>query len=446
MALLFVSSTGSNTSPYETWAKAATSLQTALTAMAAGDTVVLDYADPPAADKEVSADVTWTFNASGILVASDRSGGGSTITPTEMGTTDWIGNSTTNRSITLAGADTQVLIWGVTFRTAGSTLDHMDMNPSAGSQRTFENCYFWNGNTNTGGRIKLSGGTTNGNYSKYKDCTFRFGSTSQGFEAGVGTVDIIGGSVTSAGSIPGTLFRQPLTQIPTAVINCLGVDWSEISGTLVGDSSQRLIVTMDRCKLNASVTPLATQSTNPTAGSPEITLIDCNSGDTHGTFAYYNACGQMTLDTGIYFTTGAAAASWKIETTANASFSGPFVTPWFSFYNTATSAITPYIEILRGGSSTAYDDDEAWAEFAAKTTSASPLASLYSGRMALGGTPAANASGAGLGSWTGESVPSWSGKLTLGSSLTPAENGDLSARIFFGVPSAVLFIDPFIRT
>ena len=53
MALLFVASGVSNTSPYETWAKAATSLQTALTAATAGDVVVIQRNAVPSGDKEL---------------------------------------------------------------------------------------------------------------------------------------------------------------------------------------------------------------------------------------------------------------------------------------------------------------------------------------------------------------------------------------------------------
>jgi hypothetical protein len=118
---------------------------------------------------------------------------------------------------------------------------------------------------------------------------------------------------------------------------------------------------MERCKIGAGVTILASQTTNPTNGSPHVYLFDCHSGDTHGIFGFYSAMGQVTSDTGIYYTTGAAAQSWKIVTTSLATRMNPFVTPWVDWYNTGTSAITPYFEILRDGSTTAFTDQEVWA-------------------------------------------------------------------------------------
>lgn len=59
MAIVYVDSAGSNTSPYDTWAKAATTLQTALTAYTAGDEIWVahNHAETP------GASVTWTDSA-----------------------------------------------------------------------------------------------------------------------------------------------------------------------------------------------------------------------------------------------------------------------------------------------------------------------------------------------------------------------------------------------
>jgi hypothetical protein len=189
---------------------------------------------------------------------------------------------------------------------------------------------------------------------------------------------------------------------------------------------------------------LATQ-THLNRSSAECYVFDCASGDTHGLFGYANTMGSVVSDTGIFFTSGAAAQSWKIVTTANCSFYTPFETPWFGYYNTVTTSITPYVEILRDGSTTAYQDDEVWLDVMAKTTSGSTQSSLTTDRMTLLGTPANHAAGAGLGSWTGESGTAWSGKLVM-ASLTPAEAGHIQARIVVGEPSVTVYVDPQIRT
>ncbi len=86
MADYFVASGGSNTAPYETWAKAATSLATALAAAStAGDQVIIQYNAVPSGDAELAADTTYTL-AANIQIISASNDGGSAFTPTAMGT------------------------------------------------------------------------------------------------------------------------------------------------------------------------------------------------------------------------------------------------------------------------------------------------------------------------------------------------------------------------
>jgi hypothetical protein len=135
-----------------------------------------------------------------------------------------------------------------------------------------------------------------------------------------------------------------------------------------------------------------------------VHVWDCSSGDVHGLFGYYDALGSVVSDTGIYYSAapdsvqdGATAKkqSWKITTTANCSATAPFVTPWIPFYNSATSAITPYIECLRDGNATAWTSAEVYAEFSVKTTAGSTKANFstdWAGFLAAG---SAQADGAG---------------------------------------------------
>jgi len=189
---------------------------------------------------------------------------------------------------------------------------------------------------------------------------------------------------------------------------------------------------------------LATQ-THLNFSSAEVVVLDCSSGDTHGLFGYQNAFGSVVSDAGIFVTAGAAAQSWKIVTTANCSYYTPFTTPWLGYYNATLTAITPYAEILRNLSATAYQDDEVWCEVLAKTTDASTQGTPYSDRMTILGTPANQAAGVGLGSWTGEDATAWSGKVGLNASITPAEVGHISMRFVVGEPSITVYADPQIR-
>jgi len=437
MANIFCSSTGSNTSPYETWAKAATTFTTAVgAATASGDVIAVDASSPPA---DIAADTTWTFVNHVSVIASTNSGT-STITPTTMGTTTYLGVSgATSYAITLAGAF-KVYFYGITFRVAGSSNKTMTLNSSDGGHFEFDSCYIWIG-TSVFASLQL--GAPNSHFTVCRNTVFRFGTTSQAF-AIRGRCEFYNCSISSAGSALSTMVANAGNANGRRFVGC---DLSHITGTLIeNDSNQSAQTTFVQCKLGSGVTVLGTQTSVPNKGSASAVLLDCSSGDTHGLFGYYDAFGSCISDVGIYYTSGAAAQSWKITTTANCSYYTPFVTPSIDLYHTGTSAITPYLEILRDGSATAYQNDEVWGEFSAKVTSGTVMGTAYTDKMALLGTAADQAAGAGTGSWTGEAGTAWSGKIDSGSALTPAENGHISARVFVGEPSITVYVDPQIRT
>jgi hypothetical protein len=222
-----------------------------------------------------------------------------------------------------------------------------------------------------------------------------------------------------------------------------------VTNTLVKDSGYACVFYFDRCKLGSGVTILASQTSNPHLGSPEAWLLDCASGDTHGIFGYYNALGSLITEGTIKYTGGAAGQSWKIVTNSNATPHSPFVTPWVTYHNTTLSSITPRFEILRNDSTTAYRDDQVYAEFEAKTTSNSTLGTFYSdapslvNRLTAGGS--AQATGAGLSAWENESGTAWSGKCDSGSAFTPAENGHISGRLVV-TGALTVYMDPQVRS
>jgi len=446
MASLFVSSTGSNTSPYDTWAKAATTFATAIAATASGDIVAVDAASPPA---DIAATTTWTFVSNCSVIASTNSGT-STITPTTMGTTTYLGASgATSYGITLAGAF-KVYFYGITFRNSGTTNQSITLNSTDGGHFEFESCYIWLGTTNVSSNIQIGAvtNTATQSFTTFKNTTFRISATAQGLSCS-SAVEFYGGSVSNAGSIPTTLFKAGNN---AQSISATGFDVSYGgSGTLVGSqTSSAAKFTFVQCKLGSGMTAMATQ-TPANKSSASVWLFDCNSGDTHGMFGYYDAFGSCISNTGIYFTTGAAAQSWQIDTTSNCSFGTPFTSPWVSWYNTSTSAITPRFEILRDGSTTAYTDAQVWGEFSIKDNTGVVTPTFFNDRQALsawvaGTAGTSQATGAGTGSWTGKGASAWSGKVDSSSAATPAENGHIRGRVVVGAASITVYVNPQIET
>jgi hypothetical protein len=198
------------------------------------------------------------------------------------------------------------------------------------------------------------------------------------------------------------------------------------------------------------VTVLGTQ-TKANRSSVAVHLYNCTSGDQHYHLQHHDAFGSTLVDTGIYANDGASydgtnRCSWKIVTSAAATRNAPYVSPWVDVYHDGTSAITPYLEILRDGSATAFTDAEVWCEFSYQGTSGSTKGTSVHDRAAPRATPAnQTASSLGASDWTGENATAWFGKLSPLASFTPAEIGHIRARVCVGAASATVYVDPRIR-
>jgi hypothetical protein len=400
-------------------------------ATASGDVILVHYTS----QLNLAADTTYTFTNHVSVISVDKD---ASDAPTAMGTGGWIGHSATAYSIIIAGAY-KLFFYGITLRIGGSATKGITLSGSDGTSAVYESCYLWLGSA-TGGTLIVGSGASAYNYfAELINTTVRFGATAQSLSV-KGRLSWLGGDVASAGSSPTTLLTTG-NGCQNAIIR--GADLSHCgANTLVGSAaSGPFTATFDRCKLGASYVAMASQSP-ANLSSAEVYILDCSSGDTNGLYAYHNALGSMVSDPDIYYTSGAAGQSWKIVTTANAAYHSPFCTPWISEYHSGTSAITPRLEILRDGSTTAFNDDEVWSEWAAKVTASSTRASLYSDRRGLTASAAAQANGAGTGSWTGEGGTAWSGKADSGASLTPAEAGDISGRVCVGAASTTVYVNP----
>lgn len=443
MATYYVDSTrADDTGAGTSWATAKKTFGAAVALLASGDTILVSHTH----QEELGADTAYTIVGTGVRILSVNKNSSDALTA--MGTGGWIGNSTTNRSVTFDGSDTRFYVYGITLRTAGSTADSINLANSTGQEGVYEDCYLWSGNTASTSVIFSAAGT----HVRLINCTLRFGNASQGviFPAG----EMIGGSVSTDGSAPSPLFDANLPNAPGA-FRFSGVNLLHVTGTLVGNTSGNYAVHFDRCRLASGVTALATQTSNPSLASAEVLITDsaysANGAENHGVFEYHNYLGSLTTDTGIYKTTNDSGnRSWKIVTSAAASYQSPFITPPIDVYHSGTSSITPYLEILRDGSTAPYKDNEVWADFYAKTTdyvtqATTGLSDRQTAANFFAGTAGVDqATGAGTGEWTGD-TGAWSGKIDSGSAFTPKEPGSLTARVCVGVASATVYVDPTIR-
>lgn len=438
MTTYYVSDTGDNGAG-TSWATAKTTLAGAIAlATASGDVILVDK--DHTGDSALAANTTWTAlnNISIICVDKDASDA-----LAEMGEAAWLGSSSTHLALVFAGAY-RVKMYGLTFRTAGLTsAAKLSVSTSDGSHFEIENCLFWNGTTSSAAYNVFGAISQANSYTKLTNCTMRYGATGQTAQL-YGRNEWTGCRVSSAGSTPTRLFSDGGRGGSFLGIDC---DFSLIGSGIICPSAPNQVFTYEfaRCKFGSNYVLLDTQAP-ANLGSATALSIDCSSDDTHGIMHYANAFGSVVSDAGIYYTTGAAAQSWKVTTTANCSPATPFVTPWIAAYHSGVSSITPCLEILRDGSATAYQDDEVWSEWSAKVTSGTVLGTSYSDGMPLLGTPANQAAGAGTGAWTGENATAWSGKCDSGADFSPAETGEILARLVVGAPSITVYLDPQIRT
>lgn len=357
----------------------------------------------------------------------------------------FIGHDTLNRSITFNGNATAYYLHGITLQVAGSVSDHIITAAGTRQVCVAEACKFYLINTSSVSRIII--GSTSGNVPNKTttvQCEFKFGHASQGFDVR-GRWEDYGSSMSVGATHPNAMIVA--FSLNGGGVYIEGADITNIGALVTNDATTAFgRAEFVNCKLKSGFSMLTASPNNPICG--EVFLRDCSSGDEHYHIGYSNYYGTLLVDTGIYANDAITAPglSWKIATTANASYATPFVTPWISSEHSGTSAIAPYLECLRSGSTTAFTDAEVWAETAAKVTASSTRSTLYTDRVAPRGTAANQASSSKTASdWTGEHATlNWFGKLGQ-SSLTPAEAGFLRMRVCMGVASQTIYVDPQIR-
>jgi hypothetical protein len=438
MANVYVASTGSNTSPYDTWAKAATTLKTATDYASAGDVI---YAHQES--ETITTDTTYTLQNGVKVIGSNDT---ANAPPQTLGTRT-ITSTTAAVDITISNpANGWSYFYGLALKAAtGGSGANIKMGGASPCVQIYENCAFELQASSMTSQIEIvtTSVSAQETYVMTKNCTFTWGNASQGIAAR-GRWFSYGDDLVAGATVPTTLFKT----VGTAFLRMEGADLSDVSGTIFSSPAGFLRAEIVNSKVHASVTVPPTWNS---IGEGEISMFNCNSGDAHYSFAHYNYAGSTVISTSIYPTSTGASYdgtnrhTWVVASSANANFYSPYVTPWIPVYHDGTSAITPALEILRDGSATAYQDDEVWAEFSYQGTASSTRSTIESDRMALLGTAANQGTGAlAAGDWTGEGGTAWFGKLEP-ASITPAEIGHLSARVCVGEPSITVYVDPQIR-
>lgn len=386
MANRYVYTGGSNTSPYDTWAKAATTLTTAISGSAAGDDfwVASDHAESTAG--AITLSFPGTATAPNRIMSVDRAGS----TP-PVGADVLAGasvSSSGNTSITIGGS--YIYMYGLTFNAGVGGTTTANLTLTQGGNRVYEACAFNIATTGASSRIINSFTDTK---TECINCTVSFGSTSQGLNITTGNFhwrNKPGSTAITGATLPTTLAPNSSTSTLGTKNVFSGLDLSALGSgkTLIAAGSTGFDII--NCKLDAAVTISGTPGFNY---NPGIRVLGSGSAGIVRREEIYLYQGTLTTETTIKRTAGASdgvtAYSWKIVTTANSKRTAPFETFDGAIWNTTTgSAKTLTIHTVTDN--VTLTDAEIWLEVEYLGSSATPVSTLITDANATVLTTAAN--------------------------------------------------------
>ena len=437
MATYFVSNAGSNTAPYDTEAKAATSLATiAAVPWTASDTVKVSSTHTESA----GAAINYTLPTSaGLRIVSVAFNGSGTGAATAGGS---IAIGAASAAISIASG--YAYIFGLTMTSGTNNNNSCDFNivsAAAASAIYFDTCTLSSPSVASGAIFQLGYATVSSSvdcYISFSNVVFDFGASSgKSIVLRAGRFDFDRMSLT--GTAPTTLFTKITANASNVKIvnsNLSGLTWTNlVDVSTVNDLQVRL----RQCKLPSGYTIITGSVTNP---GKVVELIDCSSGDNHYEYAKVEWQGTVVADNTVYYdaTDGTNSISWLMAGNANTSFAYPLTAPEVSFFNSSTSSMTTTVEVNNDG--TTFKDNELWQETAYKGTSGSTQATVNAGDRAASVLSAGANQDSSSVSWTGTGGFGAAVKQKLVStSFTPAELGPISVTVKLAINDTV-YVSP----
>ena len=448
MAAYYVWSGATGSANGTSWANAYTTLATAFTGKAAGDTfyVAHDHAESAAAVLTLTGPGTSTSPIKIICV--NRAGSVPPVSADRRATAQVI--TTSNNNITIAG-------WshydGVIFSAGtGSTSSASIILCSASYQwLRFDNCSFRFPITGSSGGSLVagsSGGNNGGTYVELNNTTMSFA----GSNAAVPAIQLTG--TMKWRNTPAALLTfnntaglvVPIAALKGAQFECVGVDLSAIPAgvplaNLIAGAVQGSRATFLDCKLN----PAALKSSARTAVTPYVEIDFYRSGSSGVNYNVYSQRigGDLSEETTIVRTggavDGATSLSWKVVTAAASfcNFSFPFECPPIVFKVTAGTPVTATVEGV-WGAGVVPNDDECWVDVEYLGDASSPQGAFVSDGKADLLTAAAPQT-ASTATWGGSTT-----KFKLAVAFTPAQSGLAYARVKCAKPATTFYIDPMV--
>jgi hypothetical protein len=431
MTTYYVDNAGSNTAPYDTWAKAANKVATALSASAAGDTIYVAHTHA----ETTAGGITWT--SPGTEASPVR------LICADTGT----GASATSATVTITGNPNTCTVSGVLYVHGVQILT--DTSVSVGNLRFYatgvvlENVYLRAGNWASSNLQFGFAGTTQ--RISLKNVDIKLQTTGLSFSVPAKTFLWEGGSfVTGTSSITNVISAA----VDAGLVSLSGLDLSNLSaGVNIFASLAATRSILRKCRLPASWSGALVASIS---GSGRAEMHDCDSGATNYRIAVQDYGGALTQETTLIRTGGASdgttGLSWKVVTNANCNASyARFNTGEVAIWNdTSGASKTVTVEILHD-SVTALTDAEVWLEVMYASSASYPVGAWTSDDVGgansgdILATPTAQTTSAETWTTTGLTNPN---KQKLSVTFTPQMKGFFIARVVVAKPSYTVYVDP----
>lgn len=441
MTVYYVDDGGSNTSPYDTWAKAAPTLAAlqagAGTALTTGGNVVYIGADSVSTgDNTGAADITFTGPANGNV----------DIVSATVGTTNYSKSST--NQIVQNGGDVKIIfyqgfsLYGIKMSSTG--MIKLSTGAAASGQATVQtrDCTFLPGGNR---QVELVQSGTSPEIHRHVNLTIYpdkdAGSNNRQF------IDLYGGFYEFVG-----LTFQNSASGRNGPLMAMGNNSGKFSfsGANFGAiAAQTAIFSVGSCTgkvdcLNCSTLASPVWTTGTPYTSFELRATNCKSADAPEGLYLGNYYGSAESSTTVYRTGGARVenvpCSHKMVSNAGVSYSKPLYTPWYYLPITAAGTKTFTAYVAQDGGAGDLTDAEVWLEV-------EYMATANDGRYSLATDKAAYGAGA---AQDDDTTSTWANitatykqKLAV-SSISVGEEGLCRARIGLGKASQTLYVDPLI--
>lgn len=434
MAAFFYDSTGSNTAPYDTWAKSATSLATVAAAMAAGDTLwVGDDSNEVVAGSTITATFPGTSANPNFIYCVDH-------TKASPGTGDLKTGAAGAGSVTTTGATSTLTLagsfycYGVFFSCAsGANTINFAIAQTSGNAQKYENCVLKNGGT-SGGNIQIGAGTAAG-YVWLVNCTITLSAAGASIQPR-SRCTIQGGSLT--GTAPTTLIASTATGAHTFIE---GFDFNTLGNhTLIGNiTGVNSTFVLKDCKVPAAYTRTAALTI---AGGTEVSIIRADNGATNYIEEKYNYWGSQLIETTILRTGGATDGTtpitWKV-TPLNSSWVEPFVCFPITIWNTTVGSVAVTLHATSNIAAGAFPNtDDIWIEVEGLGTSGNPQG-IYANNTKANNLATGSAYSTDSATWAGSPA---GGTFAMTATITTTQAGPLTIYVKCAKTSTIFYVDP----